>query len=213
MILKIIDAILGKLWVSLCILFVLTLMLIRIIFMLMGKILSPLRKIKFIDKYCQGVAATCNAVSVAGAESPLLRYVSEMARKFKSGIDASAAHRRVFFAAILVLLLIILALTERSCSEQRGMASWYGPGFYGKPTASGEIFRADLYTAAHKTLPLGTKVTVINLNNNKRVKVKINDRGPFVEGRIIDLSKIAAEKLDMLESGVAPVVIIQCGKP
>ena len=176
----------------------------------MGRILSPLRKIKFIDKYCQGIAATCNAVSVAGAKSSPLHYVADASSKFKSGIDASAAHRRVFFSAMLVMLLIILALTERSCSEQRGIASWYGPGFYGKPTASGEIFRADLYTAAHKTLPLGTKVTVINLNNNKKVKVKINDRGPFVEGRIIDLSKIAAEKLDMLESGVAPVVIIHC---
>lgn len=211
MILKIIDAILEKLWVALCVITALTLMLVKVVIMLVGKILSPFRKIKFIDKYCRGVAATCNAVAVAGFESHLLRYVSEASRRLKSGIDASAAHRRVFFAAILLVLLIILALTDRSsCIEERGMASWYGPDFYGKLTASGEIFRADLYTAAHKTLPLGTKVTVINLNNNKRVKVKINDRGPFVEGRIIDLSEIAAEKLDMIQSGIAPVIVIHC---
>ncbi len=90
---------------------------------------------------------------------------------------------------------------------QVGVASWYGPTFYGKPTASGAIFRKNELTAAHRTLPLGTRVRVQNLNNNKEVDVLINDRGPFVEGRIIDLSWLAAKSIDMLGNGTAPVRI------
>ena len=87
---------------------------------------------------------------------------------------------------------------------EEGTASWYGPGFDGKPTASGETFDQDKLTAAHKELPLGVKATVTNLENGKEVEVEINDRGPFVPRRIIDLSKAAAEKLDIDEQGTAP---------
>ena len=90
---------------------------------------------------------------------------------------------------------------------QKGNASWYGPGFNGKKTASGEIFNMNKLTAAHKTLNFGTIVRVTNLNNNKRVIVKINDRGPFTKGRIIDLSKKAALAIDMINDGVVPVKI------
>jgi len=88
-----------------------------------------------------------------------------------------------------------------------GKASWYGPQFHGGSTSSKEIF--DMYdmTAAHKTLPFGTYVMVTNLNNGKSVKVKINDRGPFIKGRILDLSYAAAKILDMVEPGVVPVRI------
>lgn len=86
-----------------------------------------------------------------------------------------------------------------------GKASWYGPGFNRKRTASGERFKKGAMTAAHKTLPFGTVVKVTNLRNGKSVKVRINDRGPFVEGRIIDLSKGAAKKIDMVKAGVVPV--------
>ena len=71
-----------------------------------------------------------------------------------------------------------------------GTASWYGPGFHGKKTASGEIYDQTKLTAAHKTLPLGTKARVTNLDNGSAVEVEINDRGPFVDGRIIDLSRV-----------------------
>ncbi len=89
-----------------------------------------------------------------------------------------------------------------------GFASYYGDKFQGNPTANGEIFNQDDFTAAHNTLPFGTKVKVTNLENNKSVIVRINDRGPFVTGRIIDLSKAAAEELDMLKSGVVQVEIL-----
>ncbi len=88
---------------------------------------------------------------------------------------------------------------------QTGKASWYGPGFHGRPTASGEAYdRRDL-TAAHRTLPFGTKVKVTNLNNGKSVEVEINDRGPFKKKRIIDLSEAAAKALKMKKSGTETV--------
>jgi rare lipoprotein A (peptidoglycan hydrolase) len=91
--------------------------------------------------------------------------------------------------------------------EQVGEASFYGPGFHGKKTATGEKFDQNDKTAAHPTLPLGTKATVTNLDNGNSVDVKINDRGPYVKGRDIDLSKGAAKELGMTKDGVAPVQI------
>ena len=91
--------------------------------------------------------------------------------------------------------------------EQRGEASYYGPGFQGKTTATGERFDQNERTAAHPALPLGTKATVTNLENGKSVDVQINDRGPYVKGRDIDLSKKAAKELGMTKDGVAPVKI------
>lgn len=86
-----------------------------------------------------------------------------------------------------------------------GTASYYGPGFQGRSTASGERFNMYDLTAAHRTLPFGTRVQVTNLSNGKSVTVRINDRGPFKRGRIIDLSKAAAGKIDMISSGTARV--------
>ncbi|MDH5603054.1 MAG: septal ring lytic transglycosylase RlpA family protein [Cyclobacteriaceae bacterium] len=102
-----------------------------------------------------------------------------------------------------LLLLPFLA----SGQVQEGKASFYADKFEGKPTASGEKYRHNQATAAHKTLPFGTKVKVTNLANNKTVVVRVNDRGPFVEGRIIDLSKSAAETLGFVQQGLANVKI------
>lgn len=85
--------------------------------------------------------------------------------------------------------------------EQVGMASWYGPGFAGRPTANGERFDPEALTAAHRTLPFGTRVRVTNLDNGKSVVVRINDRGPYAKNRIIDLSKEAARQIAMIEKG------------
>jgi rare lipoprotein A len=95
---------------------------------------------------------------------------------------------------------------------QTGIASWYGKKFHGNRTSSGEIYDMYKISAAHKTLPLGTYVSVTNLSNNKRVILKINDRGPFLKGRVIDLSYAAARKLGMVESGLAKVKIVALGK-
>nr|WP_319421704.1 septal ring lytic transglycosylase RlpA family protein [Pleurocapsa sp. FMAR1] len=93
-----------------------------------------------------------------------------------------------------------------------GNASWYGPGFDGNMTANGETYDQNALTAAHPTLAFGTRVKVTNLNNDRSVIVKINDRGPYAEGRVIDLSAAAAQSLDMIHSGVAPVEVTVLGQ-
>lgn len=92
--------------------------------------------------------------------------------------------------------------------KEIGIASWYGPGFQGKETASGSTFDSNKMTAAHRTLPLGTKVEVVNPKNDKKVEVKITDRGPYVKGRAIDLSRAAAKKLGIVKKGTAKVKIV-----
>ena len=96
---------------------------------------------------------------------------------------------------------------------QTGMASWYGGKFHGRKTANGETYNKHAMTAAHKRLPLGTCVKVVNQKNRRSVVVRINDRGPFAKGRIIDLSYAAAQKLDVVSSGTAPVKIFALGAP
>ncbi len=91
--------------------------------------------------------------------------------------------------------------------SMRGEASWYGPGFHGKTTANGERFNKREMTAAHKTLPFNTVVEVSCPSTGKKVRVRINDRGPYAAGRIIDLSERAAEKLGIKDKGHAPVVV------
>jgi rare lipoprotein A len=91
--------------------------------------------------------------------------------------------------------------------KEVGEASWYGPGFQGQETASGATFDQKKLTAAHPTLPLGTKAQVTNLENNKKVEVTINDRGPYVDDRAIDLSRAAAKKLGMVKDGTTEVKI------
>ena len=89
--------------------------------------------------------------------------------------------------------------------SQVGLASWYGDFHHGLRTASGEIFDMGELTAAHRTLPLGTHLRVTNLENGRVVRVRVNDRGPYVGGRVLDLSREAARVLDMVERGVVPV--------
>ncbi len=88
---------------------------------------------------------------------------------------------------------------------QNGRASWYGPGFHGRRTASGETFNTNDLTAAHRTLPFGTRVRVVNKRTGKAVVVRINDRGPYAHGRVIDLSRASAEAIGL--KGVAAVTV------
>ena len=97
--------------------------------------------------------------------------------------------------------------------RQRGIASWYGKDFHGKKTANGEIYDMYAMTAAHKTLPLGTYVRVHNLENNRKIDLRINDRGPFVRGRIIDLSYTAAKDIGIVGPGTARVEVFALGTP
>mgnify|MGYP001155466675 CR=1 FL=1 len=115
----------------------------------------------------------------------------------------------LIFIAMPIIFLSSCARMEyfpRS-GVQTGMASWYGAEFHGKKTSNKEIYNMYDMTAAHNTLPFGTYVMVTNLSNGKSAIVRINDRGPFVENRIIDLSYAAAKVLDMIDTGTAPVKI------
>jgi rare lipoprotein A len=100
---------------------------------------------------------------------------------------------------------VSVVLPPDSRLSQTGIASWYGPGFHGKATASGDIYNQTDLTAAHQTLPLGARVMVTNLENGNSTQVTINDRGPFAKGRIIDLSYAAAQSLNMVGPGTALV--------
>lgn len=108
----------------------------------------------------------------------------------------------------MVFVLVLSGILVAGCSDQalqEGTASWYGPGFHGQRTSSGETYNENDTTAAHRSLPFDTVVRVINKENGNSVNVRINDRGPYVDGRIIDLSRSAAVALDILDSGTAPV--------
>ncbi len=107
--------------------------------------------------------------------------------------------------SLFVFLLLASSVIATAEPDMEGLASWYGGKFHGRLTSSGEIFDTNTMTAAHKTLPFGTMVKVTNLENGRSAVVKINDRGPFVEGRIIDLSRAAAEEIGMVGEGVARV--------
>lgn len=142
-----------------------------------------------------------------------------MIRRHHGGIKAAALTARSILLCLMVVSLATLcaagcasrkkdpARTGKKEFVQEGMASWYGKKFHGRKTASGERFNMYDLTAAHRTLPFGTRVKVTNLENNQSVVVRINDRGPFAEGRIIDLSYAAARKIGMIEKGVARVRI------
>lgn len=100
---------------------------------------------------------------------------------------------------------VAMAASQQVSRVIEGTASWYGPGFFGNRTASGEVYRPGTLTAAHRSLPFGTMVRVTNLNNGRSAVVRINDRGPFVGSRVIDLGHGAAQQVGLVSSGTAPV--------
>jgi rare lipoprotein A len=129
---------------------------------------------------------------------------------------AFSSHHTRFALSLAVLCIVLSGCAKHKQANapvqpakigttQRGEASWYGEPYNGRRAASGEIYDMEQLTAAHKTLPFQTWVEVTNLENGKRVDVRIIDRGPFVDGRIIDLSRAAAREIDLLRLGVAKV--------
>ncbi|HNY22339.1 MAG TPA: septal ring lytic transglycosylase RlpA family protein [Treponemataceae bacterium] len=122
---------------------------------------------------------------------------------------AGSATRKAFAIAIVLTGIFIAAplAAESEIVKLEAMASWYGEEFNGRPTSSGEIFDMNAMTAAHKTLPFGTMLELTNLSNGKKALVRVNDRGPFVESRDIDVSKAAAQALGMIGTGTTKVSI------
>lgn len=107
----------------------------------------------------------------------------------------------------LIFTTNVMAKTKVNQHSTRGEASYYADFHHGKKTANGERFNMHALTAAHRTLPLGSKIKVTNLNNGKEVVVRVNDRGPYARGRVLDVSLGAAKKLDMIKTGTAKVSI------
>ena len=156
-----------------------------------------------------------------------LRTTVRLTLQLRHTIRAAMRSMLVFLRALLIVdvgVVVLVSGCTRSVSHrqlphpplsappisqpqpsQMGIASWYGPGFHGRPTASGERYDQNGLTAAHRTLPLGSRVEVTNLANGKSVQVRINDRGPFVRGRVIDLSRGAAGHLGMVRRGTSRV--------
>ena len=125
--------------------------------------------------------------------------------------------KKIYWILIVLFVTVFIIPNHAQAQEaeifrQEGIASWYGKEFDGRQTASGEIFDSSKLTAAHPSLPFGTILDITNQHNNKKVTVKVNDRGPFVSARIVDISKAAAEQLDMLTTGTAPVLIESAGR-
>lgn len=118
--------------------------------------------------------------------------------------------KSVFYTVFSIFILFFFECCgpkEIEMEEVEGKASYYARMFEGRKTASGEVFENQELTAAHRSLPFDTEVEVVNLENGKSVTVRINDRGPYRRGRIIDLSRAAARELDMLDSGIIDVII------
>lgn len=111
----------------------------------------------------------------------------------------------IYLAASVVLVGVALGLSFYGPYYEMGIASWYGPGFHGNLTANGEVYDMHGVSAAHKTLPFGTIVRVVEIETGRSIVVRINDRGPFIEGRIIDLSRGAAEQLGIVDKGITKV--------
>jgi len=119
----------------------------------------------------------------------------------------ASRHKSAGMAVAMLVSVFIAAGCSGVKRVEKGKACWYGPGYEGRRTASGEVFNRGAFTAAHRKLPFNTIVRVTNLNNGREVKVRINDRGPFKGGRIIDLSEAAARELGMIQEGIVPVRI------
>src|SRR5205823_2811228 len=169
----------------------------------------------------------------AGRRVPPRGARSGVRRRRRGGAGpAQGVRPRIALRLVLILAALAPACASRSSPSgsrpiqeippspgwtEQGIASWYGgrDGFEGKPTASGEIYDSSLLTAAHRELPLGSVVDVTNLDNGKTVRVRINDRGPFVFGRVIDLSRAAAREIGLIGPGVGSVrlTVVTPGAP
>ncbi len=153
---------------------------------------------------CFGLLANVQPAGASPANKPLKAIEQS---PFAAGADEPAAPQPAIAPPTSVT-----RPTAPARPQFRGNASWYGPGFHGRRAASGEIFNQNALTAAHRTLPFGTRVKVTNLQNGRSTVVRITDRGPFVGDRVIDLSRAAAQQLNAIRAGVIPVQVEVLGR-
>ena len=145
-------------------------------------------------------------ILLVSCSSPIrLSNYPDSSQDFKSSPNTSAASQRATMRPYTINGKTYYPTTVSVGDTASGIASWYGPDFHGKKTSNGETYNMNAMTAAHKTLPMNTMVRVTNLSSGAQTTVRINDRGPFVAGRIIDLSKAAATSIGMIGTGTARV--------
>lgn len=153
---------------------------------------------------CRAVAIVRGVVALVCA---ILLSCQPSPRFVKSGSTGNTARpeERTEPKGDSVVAATVRPSTGKALLTLEGLASYYAHGFHGKLTSNGETFDMNALTAAHRTLPFGTRILVTNLSNNKTVTVRVNDRGPFIDGRIIDLSMGAAKVIDLIQTGTAKV--------
>ena len=203
-----VDLILLNLWKIIAALFSALSLFLGILLQIVKGLFKYLGRFEFFANLAD------NAFFTFWQDSTFLESTGEKCREYYSRFSNKMKESCVFrrFAFLIIFMLLLLYTYPPShwgpwSHYQTGVASYYSEGFWFKKTASGERFLPFLYTAAHNTLPLGITVKVKNMKNGKVVYVKINDRGPFVKGRVIDLSSSAAEKIGIFKSGTAKVAI------
>lgn len=169
---------------------------------------------KFSDKFVKNCILTgfiATTLLITGCSQKSTVHRADISKVYKNNSDKNIRNSKAMHRATLRSYSVFgkryYPMVANLGDEFTGIASWYGPSFHAKKTSNGEIYDMYAMTAAHKTLPMNTMLRVDNLENGKSVVVRINDRGPFVAGRIIDLSNTAAHKIDMVNNGTAKVKI------
>ncbi len=161
-----------------------------------------MRRLFFLGGFALLLSGSSNANSVLASKSPAIPAAKTDALR---NVESPGRESEALTKPAAPALPSATLSPHRVRSISTGEASWYGPGFYGNRTANGEVFRPGTLTAAHRTLPFGTKVRVTNLRNGRSAVVRINDRGPFYGRRVIDLAHGAASQLGLISSGIAQV--------
>ncbi|MBN1865060.1 MAG: septal ring lytic transglycosylase RlpA family protein [Victivallales bacterium] len=205
---KVLDSLLLFIWKLLTVSVQTVLFLLAAAFRFFAEIIRIFFKIDIPKKLDSGFFGRC--LRGEGPFGFLSSGIRSALVKTRSRIETSNVFRRCIFLAGLMLLIFFLYPPSHWGPwhlHEKGVASHYSAGCWFKRTASGERFIPLFHTAAHPTLPLGTTVKLRNLSNNKVVYVRINDRGPFIKDRVIDISSGAASKLDMIRPGIVEVEI------
>ena len=164
-----------------------------------------MRRLSLLGGFALLLSGSSNATPVLATKSPAIPEIPAAKTVALRNVETPGTESEALKKPAAPALPIATPSAPRVRSVSTGEASWYGPGFYGNRTANGEVFRPGTLTAAHRTLPFGTKVRVTNLWNGRSAVVRINDRGPFHGRRVIDLAHGAANQLGLISSGIAQV--------
>ncbi|UPM51383.1 MULTISPECIES: septal ring lytic transglycosylase RlpA family protein [unclassified Synechococcus] len=164
-----------------------------------------MRRLSLLGGFALLLSGSSNANPVLAIKSPAIPEIPAAKAVALRSLETPGSESEALKKPAAPALPIAAPSAPRVRAVSTGEASWYGPGFYGNRTANGEVFRPGTLTAAHRTLPFGTKVRVTNLWNGRSAIVRINDRGPFHGRRVIDLAHGAASQLGLVSSGIAQV--------